>query len=182
MGANYTITNCISKSLAARKLKINRKTIQRKVQAGKLSQDEHGRIRWDELVGVLKAESRRSRRGPKITIPKIEHAQKIYHYDPKRGFVESTLEPSEAVLTNRRLDEEAVARLMLQMADLTLASLEAVVKDAYTLIEHKSRLAKVGLFKSGAEILAALEISPPHPATPTPRRVETSSRGNAGGD
>ena len=161
MGMNYPITLYVSKSTAAKKLGINRKTIQRKVQSGKLSQDGKGRIRWDELVAVLKSEEMRGRRGPKTPIPPVENTQKIHHYDPKRGLFEATLEPNEAILWNQKLNEIAVAHLTSQMANLSTTSLEAVVKSANTLIEHKSRLAKVGLLKPGAELLAVLDLVAP---------------------
>lgn len=96
-------------------------------------------------------------------MPKGELAQKIHHYDPNRGFVAATLEPTEAILLNQQLDEEAVESLMIQLASLSIASLEAVVKNANTLIEHKARLAKLGLIKSAPEIFDALEITVPSP-------------------
>lgn len=126
----YPITVYISKSSAAKRLDIDRKTIQRKVKAGKLSQDEKGRIRWDELVAELKADEMRGRRGPKVRIPKVESAQKTYHFDQKRGLVERPLEPSGATLWNEKLDEQALENIKCQLADLGSASLDAIAKEA----------------------------------------------------
>jgi hypothetical protein len=170
MGKAYPITIYISKSSAAKKLNINRKTIQRKVQAGKLSQDAKGRIRWDELVAVLRTDETRGRRGPKTPAPNAEGAAKIQHFDPKRRFVEAMLEPNDAMVQNQKLDGKAVARLTRQMAGLSIASLEAVVKAANTLITHKSRLARVGVSLPTSEILAELGMAAPLPSPAPPSR------------
>jgi len=152
----YPITIYLSKSSAAKRLNIDRKTIQRKVKAGKLSQDDKGRIRWDELVAELKADELRGRRGPKVRIPNVKNAQKTYHFDQKRGLVECPLEQNGATLWNEKLDEQALEDIKRQIANLGSASLDAIAKEALSLSHHKKRLAKVGLVKPGTEILAAL--------------------------
>jgi hypothetical protein len=167
----YPITIHLSKSAAAKLFRINRKTIQRKVQAGKLSQDAKGRIRRDELVGLLKTEEMRGRRGPKTPVTKVESTQKIHHYDPKRGLVAATLEPNEEEIRNQKVDEKALARLTRQMANLSVASLESVVQAAHTLIAHKSRLARVGVSLPTGEILAELGMAAPSPPPEPPFRL-----------
>ena len=169
----YPITIYLSKSSAAKRLNIDRKTIQRKVKAEKLSQDGKGRIRWDELVAELKADEIRGRRGPKVRIPNVESAQKTYRFDQKRGLVECPLDSNGATLWNEKLDEQAVEDIKRQLANLGSASLDAIAKEALALSHHKKRLAKVGLVKPGSEILAAL-------ATPSALPLQSDKRGKLG--
>ena len=153
----YPITMWFTKSAAAKKLKINRKTIQRKIKTGELSQDDKGRIRWDELMGVLKADQQRGRRGPKIHFPEVATEHVISDFDPHRGLVTRRLEPTEATRWHQTIDEEAVSRLTREMARLSTASLEVLMAKALALHEHKTRLARLDWLPEPEEILAQLE-------------------------
>jgi hypothetical protein len=82
------------------------------------------------------------------------------------------LEPNDALVQNQKLDGKAVARLTRQMAGLSIASLEAVVKAANTLITHKSRLARVGVSLPTGEILAELGMAAPWPSPAPPSRSD----------
>ena len=159
----YPITNYISKSSAARKLNIDRKTIQRKVKAGKLSQNAHGRIRRDELEGLLKAEEKRGRRGPKWSKPKTEPVKNgPPNYDPQRGFSKAQSKPNDAIVWNEKSDDVAVEKIKRRLGNLSSASLDEIAEFACMLSAHKKRLANLGLILPGAEILASLEMpSPP---------------------
>jgi len=160
-----SITIYFSKSQLERKLNISRKTIQRKVTEGKLSQNEKGHVRWDELVALLETEQVRGRRGPKWSTPKKEPAAIAPPpYDPIRGFGKASSSPNESTAWNQRVDHQAVAVIERLMADLGSASLDVIAKEALILSSHKSRLARVDLIKPGAEILAALQIPPPRAA------------------
>jgi hypothetical protein len=160
-----SITIYFSKSQLEKKLNISRKTIQRKVTEGKLSQNEKGHVRWDELVALLETEQVRGRRGPKWSKPKKEPAASAPPpYDPIRGFGKASSSPNESTAWNQRVDHQAVAVIKRLMADLGSASLDVIAKEALILSSHKSRLARVDLIKPGAEILAALQIPPPRAA------------------
>ena len=165
---NYPITIYISKSNAAKRFNIDRKTIQRKVKAGKLSQDEKGRIRRDELEGLLLADEMRGRRGPKWIKPKMDTAEKgPPPYDRMRGFLKITSGPNEAAIWNHSLDSKAIEDIKRQLLDLSGASLDAIMEFAGTLSSHKKRLANLGQIKPGSEILAALQIPTPYGLTQT---------------
>jgi hypothetical protein len=160
-----SITIYFSKSQLERKLNISRKTIQRKVTEGKLSQNEKGHVRWDELVALLETEQMRGRRGPKWSKPKKEPAASAPPpYDPIRGFGKASSSPNESTIWNQKVDHQAVAEIKRLMANLGSASLDVIAKEALILSSHKSRLARVDLVKPGAEILAALQIPPPRTA------------------
>ena len=156
----YPITVYVSKSSAAKRLNINRKTIQRKVSEGKLSQNESGRIRLDELAAVLKADSIRGRRGSKIQPVAVESAQKNYKFT-QQGLVEIPVEPDEATIRNQELNEQAVDDIKRRIVNLSSASLDEISRFALTISNHKKRLAKLGHSHAPAEILAALELSTP---------------------
>ncbi len=138
----YPITIYLSKSSAAKRLKINRKTIQRKVSEGKLSQNESGRVRLDELAAVLKADSIRGRRGPKIQPVAVESAQKNYKFT-QQGLVEIPVEPDEATIRNQELNAQAVDDIKRRIVNLSSASLDAISNFALTISNHKKRLAKL---------------------------------------
>jgi hypothetical protein len=155
----YPVTIYISKSSAARRFNIDRKTIQRKVKAGKLSQDAHGRIRRDELEGLLKAEEKRGRRGPRWSKPKTEPVTKgPPDYDPQRGFSKVPRKPNDAIVWNEKSDQAAVEKIKRQLRNLSSASLDEIAEFACMLSAHKKRLANLGHILPGNEILAALEI------------------------
>lgn len=158
----YPITIYLSKSSAAKRLKINRKTIQRRVSEGKLSQNESGHIRLDELAALLKADSIRGRRGPKIQTVAVESGQKNYKFT-QQGLVEIPVEPDEATIRNQELNEQAVDDIKRRIVNLSSASLDAISNFALTISNHKKRLAKLGHSHAPAEILAALEIHAPAP-------------------
>ena len=160
--STYSITTYFSKSQLAIKLNISRKTIQRKVKEGKLSQNEKGHVCWDELVALLETEQMHGRRGPKWCKPKRKPAASAPPpYDPIRGFLKATSGPNASTIWNQRVDHQAVEEIKRLMADLSSASLDVIAKEAFILSSHKSRLARVDLVKPGAEILAALQIPPP---------------------
>ena len=156
----YPITIYVSKSSAPKRLNINRKTIQRKVSEGKLSQNENGRVRLDEVAAILKADSIRGRRGPKIQPMAVESAQKNYKFT-QQGLVEVPVEPDEATIRNQELNEQAVDDIKRRIVNLSSASLDEISRFALTISNHKKRLAKLGHCHSPAEILAALELSTP---------------------
>ena len=158
----YPVTIYISKSSAARRFHIDRKTIQRKVKAGKLSQNGQGRIRRDELEALLKAEEKRGRRGPRWKPPKEDWEKNgPPDYDPQRGFSKVPRKPNEAIVWNEKSDQDAVEKIKRQLADLSSASLDEIAEFACMLSAHKKRLANLGHIKSGSEILAALEMPNP---------------------
>jgi hypothetical protein len=160
--SNYPITNYFSKSIVAMKLNISRKTIQRKVKEGKLSQNEKGHVCWDELVALLEGEQMQGRRGPKWTKPKKKPAASAPPpYDPIRGFLKATSGPNESTIWNQKVDHQAVEEIKRLMADLSSASLDVIAKEALILSSHKARLARVDLTKAGTEIFAALKIRGP---------------------
>jgi hypothetical protein len=51
------------------------------VSRGELSQDSQGRVRIDELIGILKANSMSVKRGPKIRIDISNYNTKIYKFN-----------------------------------------------------------------------------------------------------
>lgn len=158
----YPVTNYISKSSAARRFNIDRKTIQRKVKAGKLSQDDQGRIWRDELEGLLKAEEKRGRRGPKRK--KSKEDQVVTgppDYDPQCGFKHVPLPTNDAIVWNEKSDQAAVGKIKRQLRNLSSASLDEIAEFACMLSAHKKRLANLDLILPGREILAALELPSP---------------------
>lgn len=159
----YPVTIYISKSAAARRFNIDRKTIQRKVKAGKLSQDAHGRIRRDELEGLLKAEEKRGRRGPRWSKPNAEPVTNgPPDYDPQRGFSKVHCKPNDATVWNEKSDPVAVEKIKRQLRNLSSVSLDEIAEFACLLSAHKKRLANLDLILPGNEILAAFELpSPP---------------------
>jgi hypothetical protein len=158
----YPITIYISKSAAARRFNIDRKTIQRKVKAGKLSQDAQGRIRRDELEALLKVEEKRGRRGPKWSKPKTESVTNgPPDYDRQRGFSKVQRKPNNATVWNEKSDQIAVEKIKRQLLNLSGASLDEIAEFAYQLSAHKKRLANLDLILPGNEILAALELPSP---------------------
>ena len=169
----YSITNYISKSHAARKLNISRKTIQRKVKEGKLSQNDKGHVCWDELVALLEADVIQGRRGPKWSKPTVETAKNgPPHYDRIGGFLKVARGPNPSTIWNQKVNKQAVDEIKRLMLDLSSASLDVIAKEALILSTHKSRLARVDLIKPGAEILATLQI----PSTLLPQKSRKDRR------
>ena len=152
----YPITIFHSKSVLAKKFQISRKTIQRKVRSGELSQDSKGRVRDDELFAILKVDAMRGRRGPKIRFKPEEISKTISNFKGERLGSEF-IEPDEISKANATLDQGAVEEIKSQLVGLNSATLNKIAILAVTYSEHKRRLANVGLSLEPSLILEALE-------------------------
>jgi hypothetical protein len=152
---SYPITLYRSKSQLAEALGINRKTIQRMVSKGELSQDSKGRVRIDELIAILKVSSMRVKRGPKIQLDISIYNKKTYNYNGNAFEVE-ILKMDELTVSNETVDHEILKNIINKISGLNSATLEAIANQAMLICQHKRRLAKVGVSFDAAKILKIL--------------------------
>jgi hypothetical protein len=152
---SYPITLYRSKSKLAEALGINRKTIQRMVSKGELSQDSKGRVRIDELIAILKVSSMRVKRGPKIQLDISIYNKSIYNYNGKTLEVEF-LKMDDLTVSNETVDHEILKNIINKISGLNSATLEAIANQAMLICHHKRRLAKVGVSFDASKILKIL--------------------------
>jgi polyhydroxyalkanoate synthesis regulator phasin len=152
---SYPITLYRSKSQLAEALGINRKTIQRMVSKGELSQDSKGRVRIDELIAILKVSSMRVKRGPKIQLDISIYNKKTYNYNGNTFEVE-ILKMDELTVSNETVDHEILKNIINKISGLNSATLEAIANQAMLICQHKRRLAKVGVSFDASKILKIL--------------------------
>jgi hypothetical protein len=152
---SYPITLYRSKSKLAESLGINRKTIQRMVAKGELSQDSKGQVRIDELIAILKVSSMRIKRGPKIQLNVSIYNEKLYNYNGKSLELE-ILKMDDLTVSNETVDHEVVKNMVTQISGLNSATLEAIANQAIFISQHKRRLAKVGVSFDASKILKIL--------------------------
>ncbi len=154
----YPITVYHNKTYVADLLGISRKTIQRKVSNGDLSEDSCGGVCIDELKALLEVDSMRGRRGPKIIIKKPEDSNVRYNYI-NGTFVRVVLDVDEVTRSNESIDKKALKELSFRIEGLKSATLEAFARHAMCISSHKRRLARLGSVKDASEIREALRPS-----------------------
>ena len=137
-----SITLYRSKSRLAEALGISRKTIQRKVSKGELSQDSKGRVRIDELIALLKVDSMRVKRGPKIQLEISNYNNITYKYNGK-CLERVILELDEITILNETVNQAIVGNITNQLCNLGSATLEEIANNAMRICNHKRRLAKI---------------------------------------
>jgi hypothetical protein len=150
-----SITLYRSKSQLAKTLGISRKTIQRKVAKGELSQDSKGRIRVDELIARLKIDSIQNKRGPKMRLEISKYNNIKYDYNG-RHLEKVVLNIDELTKTNETVNDQVVKTIIQQISDLSSATLEEIATQAMSVCQHKRRLAKLGLSIDGSKIIKIL--------------------------
>lgn len=143
-----------AKSEAAKRLKISRKTIQRKVKQGLLAEDGNGRVCFDRLVALLEMEQRVGRRGPKIKVSAANLGTDAGVGNQNgRGAFEANISNAATDLPDERLRKELVR--------LDTTSLRRLVHDALTTLAYRERLARLTFEASADQMLAALSESRP---------------------
>jgi len=143
-----------AKSCAAKRLKISRKTIQRKVRQGLLAEDGAGRVCFDRLVALLEMEQRVGRRGPKITVSAAGLGPDTGQNDQKE---------CQALEANIRNAAEEVPDEMLlkELVRLDTISLRRIAHDAMTILAYRERLAKLSFVANAEQMSEALRESQP---------------------
>jgi len=152
-----SITLYRSKSRLAEALGISRKTIQRKVSRGELSQDSKGRVRIDELIALLKVDSMRVKRGPKIQLEISNYNNITYKYNGK-CLEKVILELDEITILNETVIQGIVGNITNQLCNLGSATLEEIANNAMRICNHKRRLAKLGLSRDASKIPEILDL------------------------
>ena len=125
------------------------------VSRGELSQDSQGRVRIDELIGILKANSMSVKRGPKIRIDISNYNTKIYKFNGKSLEVEN-LELDDLTVLNETVNHEIIKNIIIPISFLSSATLEEIAKQAMCICHHKRRLAKVGFSFDASKVLKTL--------------------------
>jgi hypothetical protein len=152
-----SITLYRSKSQLAKTLGISRKTIQRKVAKGELSQDSKGRVRVDELIARLKLDSIQNKRGPKMRLGISNYNSVTYKYNG-RHLERVLLSMDELTKKNETVNNQFVNNIIQQISDLSSATLEEIANQAMSVCQHKRRLAKIGLSIDGDKIIKILNL------------------------
>lgn len=142
-----------SKSQAARLLGINRRTIQRKVTQGQLTQDSSGRVCMDLVAAIIKRDNLRGRRGPKIKL-QTDQPRSRYDWDTASGGLVAV--PIDEQRKAGAVDVVRLLKIERRLLKMNAATLNAVAKSAMTIAHHRARLTKLGLTMTVDEMLSAL--------------------------
>ena len=141
-----------TKSCAAKRLRISRKTIQRKVRQGLLAEDGAGRVCFDRLMALLEMEQRVGRRGPKIAVSAAGLGTDTGENDQKeRQAIEANIRNAAEDLPDERFRKELVR--------LDAISLRKIADDAITILAYRERLAKLAFVANADQMSAALSES-----------------------
>ena len=152
----YPITLYRSKTSLAESLGISRRTIQRKVSKGEISQDTKGRVRVDELIALLKSDRMNIKRGPKINLGLNNYNKAIYNFK-LNSLEKEILELDNLTKLNETIDHDIAESIKQKFFSLSSATLQEIAKQAMCISNHKRRLAKLGLSFDSSMIMNALK-------------------------